>query len=410
MKNDTAIVFYYTNLNRYSYNALMGALDTDPYFNDLKIYCIRFSTSLVSQLNEIIKKHKKVIVGISFFTVQKEHIKEFVKYLKNKHDEKLFFISGGPHPTGEPEETLKMGFDIVICGEGEETLKQVLKSFDNEKSYEDIKGICFFDNNKKLIFTGKPQQINLDKYPPVSIKQNHFGPIEITRGCVFGCYFCQTTYMFGEKLRHRSIKNIIRYVKHMADIGLKDFRAISPNAFSYGSPDGKKINYSAIEELLWNIKKIVKPLGKVFFGTFPSEVRPEHVNPETLKLILKYADNDNLVIGAQTGSQRILDLCHRGHSVEDIFCATELILKNGLKAKVDFIFGLPEEREEDVNETIKVIKQLIKMGAKIHAHTFSPLPQTPFARKNYGKISEELKELIKEYLPKGYIYGNNFVI
>jgi B12-binding domain/radical SAM domain protein len=261
-----------------------------------------------------------------------------------------------------------------------------------------------------MVFTGPEQDIDLNKYPPVSIKYNHFGPIEITRGCVFGCYYCQTSYIFGKTLRHRNIENIVKYVRYMSSIGLGDFRAISPNAFSYGSVDGKKINYEAIEKLLWNIKESVKPSGRIFFGTFPSEVRPEFVNLETVKLILKYTDNTNLVIGAQSGSQRILDLCNRGHKVKDIFNAVEIILANGLKANVDFIFGLPDETEKDIEETIKVIKELVGIGAKIHAHIFYPLPQTPFAKKGFGKLKGQLLNLIKEYLSKGYIYGNNFKI
>jgi B12-binding domain/radical SAM domain protein len=388
----------------------MGALETDPYFDNLKIYCFRRPTELMFNLKEIVKNHKRIIVGISFFTVQKEHISELVKSLKEKYGNTLFFVAGGPHPTGAPVETLKIGFDVVVYGEGEETLKQLLKSFDKNESFINIKGLCFFDNKNNFVFTSKSNEVDLNKYPPVTIKHNHFGPIEITRGCVFGCYFCQTSYMFGKTLRHRSVENIIFYVKYMSSIGLTDFRAISPNAFSYGSSNGKEINYLALEELLYNIKKVLKPNGRIFFGTFPSEVRPEHVNPQTLKLILKYTDNDNLVIGGQSGSQRILDLCHRGHTVEDIFTAVELVLKNGLKANVDFIFGLPQETEDDVEKTFQVIKKLVSLGAKIHAHTFYPLPQTPFSHCSYGKIHEKLKKLIQEYLPKGLVYGNNFVM
>ncbi len=410
MKTNIAVVFYYTKINRYSFNALMGAIEVDKYFDNLKIFCIRNSKDLIIKLNEVVNIYDKIVLGISFFTIQKEYISKLLCYLKNEFGEKIIYVAGGPHPTGEPVQTLNMGFDIVVSSEGEETFKNVLKAIMENGDYKNVQGINFFDKNRKIVFTGKTQQVDLDSYPPVTIKYNHFGPIEITRGCVFGCYFCQTAYIFGKTLRHRSIKSIIKYVKYMAKIKLNDFRAISPNAFSYGSKDGKKINYEQIETLLWNIKKIVKPDGKVFFGTFPSEVRPEHVNKETIKLILKYTDNTNLVMGAQSGSQRILDLCNRGHTVKDIFDATELILKNGLKANIDFIFGLPEETEKDVQETIKVIKELVKIGAKIHAHTFYPLPQTPFATKKHEKIGNELKLLIKEYLPKGYIYGNNFLV
>jgi radical SAM superfamily enzyme YgiQ (UPF0313 family) len=161
-----------------------------------------------------------------------------------------------------------------------------------------------------------------------------------------------------------------------------------------------------LRKLLESIKKIIKPKGRIFFGSFPSEVRPEHVNKETIELIKEYADNDNLVIGAQSGSPKILELSHRGHTVEDIYNAVEVITKAGLKAYVDFIFGLPYETEEDIKLTIKMLGDLIKMGARIHAHTFMPLPQTPFSKMPAGRISRELIKSLNRLIPKGLIFGN----
>ena len=109
---------------------------------------------------------------------------------------------------------------------------------------------------------------------------------------------------------------------------------------------------------------------------------------------------------AQSGSQRILDLCHRGHSVEDVYNAVRLTLKAGLKANVDFIFGLPGETEEDIKLTIKVMNDLVKMGARIHAHTFIPLPQTPFSKASAGRVNEGIRKMIEELIPKGIVYGD----
>lgn len=410
MKHKTALVFYYTDTNRYSYNALMGSLETDEYFNDLEIFCIKDSTELIKKLDSITNTFEVTILGISFFTIQKDTIAQFLNYIKSKYDSNIIYVAGGPHPTAKPKETLQLGFNFVVYSEGEESFKSLLKTIDSGSSPFQVKGVAFFDSSGKFVFTGKNNQIDINLYLPITTKYNHYGPIEITRGCSFGCSYCQTSYLFGKKLRHRSVENILKYVEYMAKINLKDFRAISPDAFSYGSEDGKQINYSEIEKLLCGIKKIVKPEGKVFFGTFPSEVRPEHVNDQTIKLILKYTDNTNLVVGAQSGSQKILDLCNRKHTVEDIIKSVEVITKHKLKANVDFIFGLPGETEEDVLETLKLMEKLVKFGVRIHAHTFSPLPQTPFANKKHGSIHPKIKEFLTKYLPEGKVYGNNFTI
>jgi len=406
MKKNTALVIFYNKPNRYSFNALVGALETEEYFDNLKVYFIRYEEELISALEIIIKTYEKVVVAVSFFTTQLWDTYRLIKNLRKRYGNKPLYIAGGPHPTGDPLGTLKMGFDIVVRGEGEETLIELLQKIDNDEDYRNTKGLAFIDEDGTYHFTGKRPPIDLNKYPPFAIKHNKFGPIEITRGCPFACYFCQTPNIFGTKVRHRSIERICEYVEIMKSKGLTDIRFITPNAFSYGSPDGKTTNIEALEELLKSIKGIIKPRGRIFIGSFPSEVRPESVTKETIDLILKYADQDNLVIGAQSGSQRILDLCHRGHSVEDVYRAVELTLKAGLKANVDFIFGLPGETEEDIKLTIKVIRDLVKMGARIHAHTFMPLPQTPFAKAPAGKIDKSIMNIIKELTPKGIIYGN----
>jgi B12-binding domain/radical SAM domain protein len=185
-----------------------------------------------------------------------------------------------------------------------------------------------------------------------------------------------------------------------------DIRFISPNAFSYGSHDGKTLNLPVLEQLLINIKKIIGVEGRIYFGTFPSEVRPEHVTEETLRLVSKYAANDNIVIGAQSGSQRILNSCNRGHSVEDVYKAVSLTIKNGFLANVDFIFNLPNETDEDLNLTINFMKELSDMGAKIHTHTFMPLPLTVFANEDAKEINGKTRKIISKLSSKGLAYGD----
>lgn len=406
MKRDTALVLYYNKQNKYSFNALVGAIETEDCFDNLKIYFIRRENELTSELKNIIKRHEKVVVGISFFTTQLWDTCRIIRKLIEEYGNKPLYIAGGPHPTGDPLGTLKMGFDIVVRGEGEETLIELLQKINNNEDYSTVKGIAFIDDGGQYHYTGRRPTINLDKYPPFAVKHNKFGPIEIARGCPFVCYFCQTPHIFGGCQRHRSIESICRYVQIMKSKNLSDIRFITPNAFSYGSPDGKKLNITSLQELLTNIEKIINPNGRIFIGTFPSEVRPENVTEEAINLILKYADNDNLIIGAQSGSQRILNLCHRGHSVEDVYNAVELTLKAGLKANVDFIFGLPGETEEDIKLTIKVMTDLVRMGARIHAHTFMPLPQTPFAKAPAGRINKAFRRMIGELVPKGTVYGD----
>ncbi len=411
MKNlsqDTAFVVYYYKNNIYSFNALIGALETDPYFDQFAIYFIPKRDELIHSLKDIINKHKLVVIGISFFTTQLWEIYDLITTLKKRYSRKVIYLAGGPHPTGDPLGTLKLGFDIVVVGEGEETIIELLKKIDMGKNFTHIKGIAYLNESNDYFFTGKRNPVKIDDYPPFPVKNAKAGAIEITRGCPYVCYFCQTPYISGVYPRHRSIEVIRKYVQelknHYGD--LSDIRFITPNAFSYGSTDGKTLNLGKLKDLLLNIREIIGNKGRIFFGSFPSEVRPEHVINETLELVLKYANNDNITIGAQSGSQKILDLCHREHSVDDIYNAVNLTIKSNLKINVDFIFGLPEESNEDIDLTIKMMKDLSKKGAKIHAHSFIPLPQTPFEKKSVKSLSEVYKKEIKNLISSGYAFGD----
>ncbi|MFH1127764.1 MAG: TIGR04013 family B12-binding domain/radical SAM domain-containing protein, partial [archaeon] len=373
MKQNIALALYYNQPNRNSFNALIGAIGTDARFKDLDIFFLDNEKELISKISGIENTHEKTIIAISFLTTQLWETKKLISRLKKKLNTRPLYIAGGPHPTGDPKGTLSLGFDIAIIGEGEETFIELLKNIDSGSDYTTMKGIAYADNEGTHHINAKRPPIDLDRYPSFAARHNRFGPIEITRGCPFACYFCETPRIFGSTIRHRSIENICTHARTMIDCNRYDIRLISPNAFSYGSKDGRKLNIKKLKDLLKRIKDTIKPKGRLYIGSFPSEVRPEHVTEETIALVKKYADNDNIIIGAESGSQKLLDLCHRGHTVEDIYRAVDLTTKAGLKANVDFIFGLPEESVEDIKDTIKVMNDLISKGAKIHAHAFIPL-------------------------------------
>jgi B12-binding domain/radical SAM domain protein len=185
---------------------------------------------------------------------------------------------------------------------------------------------------------------------------------------------------------------------------MRDYRFISPTSFSYGSQD-ESVNLDAIESLLSAVKSAAGKESRVFFGTFPSEVRPEHVSTEALKMLKKYVYNDNLIIGGQSGSQKILAASHRGHSVEVISQAVEISLAAGFVPNVDFLFGMPGETEDDAQATSALMEKLANMGAKIHSHTFMPLPGTPFKTKPPGELDKATQQQIVRLTAQGKAYG-----
>jgi len=185
----------------------------------------------------------------------------------------------------------------VVIGEGEETLPELVRALEEGGDASGVKGIAY-KKGGKVIFTPKRSDVDLDRYPP--FKPPLFGPIEITRGCPWSCAYCQTPRLFGHRMRHRSVEAICKYDKYY-----EDKRLVSPNAFAYGS-DGIVPDEAAVEKLLSSLS------GDIYFGTFPSEVRPEFVTPKMLELVNSYCANKELHLGGQSGSDRMLRSIHRG--------------------------------------------------------------------------------------------------
>ncbi len=326
------------------------------------------------------------IMLYSFATPQASCVYQEVKSSKIHS----IFIAGGPHPSACPEETLHF-FDYVVIGEGEETLPELIDALQSGKDISQVRGIAFKEN-KKIIFTEKREPVALDDYPPFDPDVMH-SSIEITRGCPFSCAYCQTPQLFGHGMRHRSIDMISRYANFLGDV-----RFTSPNAFAYGS-DGAHPRVEKVEALLSALH------GRIFFGTFPSEVRPEFITDEILELVSDYCTNTTINMGGQSGSQSVLSRIKRGHTVEDIIVGAEKCLLLGFTPVVDFIFGLPDETEEEQLETLRLIKWLTGKGAKIHSHYFLPLPRTPLWNEKSAPLSKEVDKVMGELALKGKTTG-----
>jgi B12-binding domain/radical SAM domain protein len=419
MSHSPTILFSYFKGNRYSIHALAGALETHPRLRDLTLEYPLYPRDLVARAAELKRAGQPVLIAVSLNSIQfvktREWMGDLLKALeiegpskRDFSDSGAFLLAGGPHPTADPRGTLELGFHAVIAGEGEAAFVELALRLVEGREWRDVPGLLSLSETGQLIPNAPGSPIDLNAYPPFPTQDgDRCGHIELTRGCPFACAFCQISKLHSTRPRHRSPESVWRNMKVMRKAGRTDYRFITPNAFGYGSPDGRQVNPDAVRTLLHGAREIAGAEGRLYFGSFPSEVRPEHVNDEMVGMVLEYATNTNLVIGAQSGSDRVLRLCHRGHTVDEARRAATCIVRNGLKANVDFIFGLPGETEADQEATLDFIDELVALGARIHTHTFLPIPQTRFAQSPPGKISPRILEALHTRLvPSGSAYGN----
>lgn len=387
------LFFFETKFNRYSITPLVASLEQR---NDLNVDIVFFSQKNMETVEVLMKDCDESVFCFSFCSPQWEEIKTIYTFLREKYATSIF-IAGGPHASGSAREVLCLGFDYVFVGEAEKTFPELLSS-----------GFGNLNRKRKSVIKG--ERIGLDEFIAWSTIKKRFSPLEITRGCPFACKFCQTSYLFGTKPRHRSIDSIQRHAEIFLRQGMRDFRFITPNAMSYGSYDGKTLNLDAVEQMLKSLRKLSDRL-RLFFGTFPSEIRPEHLTKEAIKTVKPYIFNKNFTIGAQSGSDRMLDRMHRRHTTEDVYKAVKNAVEEGFSVDVDFIFGLPEETSEDQKKTIKFMELLVNLGRsknlpiRIHSHYFIPLKGTPYGNYEPSGVSKELTTFLGKLYNSGRIFG-----
>jgi len=403
MSRKLKLLFFYKNIGKYALNALAGSLQV--YCPDVELQFVKTEQQLIKQLLQTPNEAYTLVLW-TFYSSQFDATAKSLQRIKQHTDNSsdILHMAGGVHCSAMPESTLRAGFDYVACGEGEDLIVQFVQALNEGNSQPQIRGLCYLDSEGRYVYQGRAIIESMDNYLPGSDKYKKFGPIEITRGCVYACKFCQTPYVNKARFRHRSVNHCVDFAKIMYQHGLRDFRFITPTALSYGAQN-YEVNAEAIDALLSGIRRALGKDARLFFGSFPSEVRPEHVSGEILQLLKQYVDNDNLIIGAQSGSNQVLDSCGRGHHVEQVQRATELCLQHGFKPNVDFLFGLPEETEHDRQLSLDFAEQLSAMGAKIHLHSFMPLPGTPYAANAPSQLESTSVARLEKLCSAGKAYG-----
>lgn len=394
-------------VNRHNLNsiaALTGALEADPRTSTIPLRFVWQDERLLVRLRALAQQADRLAVALSFATANLPEITALMAELRTIQPAPMV-IAGGPHPSARPDRVLRLGADAVVTGEGEEALPALLERFVAVESSAGLPGVATLGAEGQLVRGARPKPIDLDAYPPLGVEHRRFGPIEITRGCPCACAFCQTSFLFSGRMRHRSVESVVYWVARAMERGYSYARFVTPNAFAFQSDDnGRTVNLDAIEHLL---REMATLLGKerVYFGSFPSEVGPETVTPEAVALVRRYCGNDNLIFGAQSGSERMLRSLRRNHTVADVYHATEVIVAGELTPVVDVMFGLPGEGAEDVAATLRMMEELVEMGAVLHTHTFMPLPGTPLENAPPGRVDPALHPLLDRLASQGHQIG-----
>lgn len=386
----------------YGLNVVLGALCAEPPPGRWSVRFARTREALTAEIGAGCTEADRVLVMWSFFSPEVPEVAAELATLRADPaagGERVVHLAGGVHASGQPGATEALGFDLVAVGEGEATFVAVVGALAGGASLDEVRRLPGIWGSG--IGAARDE---LGRWPAWASRWRRFNPIEITRGCIYACRFCQTPFLFKASFRHRPVDDVRAHVRELRSHGLRYVRFVTPTALSYGT-DGRSPDLDAVEALLAACREELGDDGRLYFGSFPSEVRPEHVTREAVALIRRYADNDTLVIGAQSGSERVLELTHRGHGTGEVERAVRIAVEGGLRPDVDLLFGLPGEEPEDAAATMAFGRRLAELGARLHAHTFMPLPGTPFSDAAPGRVDPAAGRALEQLASEGTVHG-----
>jgi B12-binding domain/radical SAM domain protein len=385
--------------------ALAGAVEVSAIAADVDLALAAGPHAVAAAVREALAQARKAVVGWSFFSADADAVAgDLARARAALPAGAALHVAGGAHASAEPEATLRAGFDLAVRGEGEAALVALLARLVAGEDPRGAPGVAWLEGGR-LGATPRGPDVDLDALPPFSRRLRKAAALELTRGCLWACRFCQTPFLHRARFRHRSVASARAWARHVVrEREYRDLRFLTPSALSYGA-EGGEVRLEAVEALLAAVREEAGPARRVFFGTFPSELRPEHVSGEALALIARHADNRELLIGAQSGSDRLLAAIGRGHGVAEVVRAVGLAREAGFTPSVDFIVGLPGEREEDRGASRALMQRLAADGARIHAHAFLPLPGTPWRRAPPGRFDAETAALVERLASRGLAYG-----
>jgi len=264
-------------------------------------------------------------------------------------------IMGGPHATFADKQILteEAAVDIVVRGEGEETLLELAQHSSNLEKLHVIKGITFRKNDQIIQTPGRPFIQNLDelprpayKYIPIEkykIYGKKFLPIMSSRGCPFQCTFCVASQMFGAKFRARSPKNVVDELEWARDVYGAEGISFHDDTLTL---DRKRM-LDICDEII--NRKISLPWG--------CQTRVDQVSKEVLAKMRKAQCNE-VSFGVESGCQKILDAVKKRVSIEQCEEAVKWAKEEGLFVAVSSIIGYPGETKETMKQTLDLIHRI----------------------------------------------------
>lgn len=323
-----------------------------------------------------VKELSPQVIGINLFSISVIFVKQMIDLIKDQMPN-VIVVLGGPHVSSLPEKVLTYfkKADFAIRGEGEVPLRKLLQTLKlGQTDFSSVPGLIYRQGEdikiNQAYFAANIEDYGFPAWDLIK-PQEYFRylslgpdsvPVFFSRGCPFSCTFCAAKVTSGQQLRRRGISHILEELKLLqSQYGIKRF-VIEDEGFG--------VNKKFITDFCVSIKK-GKIKAQFAFGV---GIRLDVVDEELLNTIKEANFEKTIVLGIESGSERILKLMKKQSNLDLIWDKVKLMDKLGFEPNGYFILGYPSETRQEMQATINLALRLPIREASFTA--FQPLPAT----------------------------------
>ena len=341
------------------------------------------------------------VIGISAaFTFEWPTCRDLINLIRQRFPEAVI-IGGGEHATALPKLSLsESALDMIILGEGEETMVEVVRTLENGADFAQVPGIVFKDQSGQIVFNerrGRIRQIDTIPWPAWDMlpieeylhREMGFGvnrgrsmPVLASRGCPYQCTFCSSPQMWTTRWVSRDPDDLLDELEfyqnkyHIQNFDFYDLTAIVKKAW-----------------IVEFCKKIEQRKLK-FTWQLPSGTRTEAIDHEVARLLYQSGCR-NLSYAPESGSLSVLSRIKKRIRPQSMIESMKGSVVAGLNVKCNLMMGFPGENAGEILESFRFIVKMAWVGAHdLSIWAFSPYPGS--------ELFEQLSAENKIHLDENY--------
>lgn len=328
-----------------------------------------------------------ICVGISTMTgTQIHYALKLAQMARDIVGNKVPFVWGGCHPSVAAKQTLEHeNVDIVAIGEGDETFVEIVEALAHKRSLKQIKGIMYKDGPEFIKTESRPllnvedllptpwELLDVEKYIHrdmyVQSRSRVLDIGQTSRGCPFNCGFCSSASIRERKWRAVSVQKTLTRIEDEVKRFKLDGIWLRDDEFYINRKRATDICQGFIDRE-FNLNFYTSGTrADVFMKASDHDID-----------VLKRSGAHTLKFGAESGSQRVLDLMIKGITIQQTIDANHRCKKFGITPVFGLMMGYPTETFDEINETIDLGFRIKRENPSAQLETmaiFTPLPGTP---------------------------------